>query len=98
MLRFCSLAQMIVACGALLAMIASSMAFVQYDLPAIGYLLIYAASFFISIRCYDGMLLSSFIFIMSASSSAPEWPAGGRGSTPSSRGPHLHHICDVNAK
>ncbi len=50
----------IVACGALLAMIASSMAFVQYDLPAIGYVFIYAASFVIAIRCYDGMLLSRF--------------------------------------
>ena len=74
---------MIVACGALLAMIASSIAFVQYELPAIGYVLIYFASFLISIRCYDGMLLSRFLFIRPASSSAPEWPQGGR------EGPHL---------
>jgi hypothetical protein len=57
---------MIVACGALLAMIASSMAFVSYDLPAIGYVLIYAASFGIAIRCYDGMLLSRFRVIKPA--------------------------------
>jgi hypothetical protein len=57
---------MIVACGALLVMIASSVAFVQYDLPAIGYLLIYAASFFAAIRFYDGMLLSRFRVIKPA--------------------------------
>jgi hypothetical protein len=87
-LRFCSVAQMIVACGALLAMIASSIAFVQYDLPAIGYLLIYAASFFISIRCYDGMLFSRFLFIRPASSSAPEWPEGGRAGPQLPAGAH----------